>query len=53
MGALILFTNHSFSNAFLNFLKKFHQPAVLTKKSTGFSLKLQYDLPFTNVILRS
>lgn len=52
MHALILFTDHSFSTAFLNFQQKFHRPAVLTKKSTDFSLKLQYDLPFTNAILK-
>lgn len=42
-----------FPNAFLNFLKKFHQPEVLTKKSTDSSLKLQCDLPFINIIFRS
>lgn len=51
MGALILFTDNSFSNAFLNFHKKFRWPAELTKKSTDFSLKLH--LPATNLILRS
>lgn len=51
MGALILFTDNSSSNAFLNFQKKFHWPAELTKKFTDFNLKLH--LPATNLILRS